>query len=134
MQSTTVENNFSQRPSYGAQPLYEAREQLRSGNTYDLEGPAGTTRRGPYWHLASPHSRPHDPGQFCLDTIGLFVLKAGLGPEWLMWSIPIGIDEMTVQDGRAWCPRLGTAAFFNLSALHAATVRPCTRERKSVQV
>lgn len=28
----------------------------------------------------------------------------------------------------------GTAAFFNLSALHAATVRPCTRGRKSVQV
>ena len=25
-------------------------------------------------------------------------------------------------------------AFFNLSALHAATVRPCTRGRKSVQV
>ena len=28
----------------------------------------------------------------------------------------------------------GTAAMFNLSVLHAATVRPCTRERKSVQV
>lgn len=92
------------------------------------------------WHRDAPHAlhRPRRCG-----FVHLMLYLSDVDHRSPCWSISpegaseevLGTEEQLQRGGTYDLEGpAGTAAFFNLSCLHTATVRPCTRERKSVQV
>ena len=101
--------------------------------------PPQTSESMQRWHRDTPHAlhRPHRCG-----FVHLMLYLSDVDSSSPCWSIspessdePVLSTEEQLQRGGVYDLHgpAGTAAFFNLSALHAATVRPCTRGRKSVQ-
>jgi hypothetical protein len=102
--------------------------------------PPQTSQSMQRWHRDTPHAlrRPHRCG-----FVHLMLYLSDVDGSSPCWSISPEASNEPVLNTPEQLKRggvydlhgpAGTAAFFNLSVLHAATVRPCERGRKSVQV
>jgi ectoine hydroxylase-related dioxygenase (phytanoyl-CoA dioxygenase family) len=127
-------------------PVFEAIQTLMGGST--CFGEIGARHMRPYegechrgWHRDRPHWAEHP---YRMDYIQLMLYLTDVGPHTHCFSLsPESIDDEILEDKDAQISRggvvdihgpAGTVCLFNVAALHTATTRPTSEERKTLQI
>ena len=111
-------------------------------------GEIGLRYMGPYdgqlhqgWHRDKPH-RPDHPLRMDYIQLMVYLTDVDESTHCISFS-PESVDHPVLKDQEAQLARggvydlhgpAGTCALFNVAALHTATTRPTTSERKTVQI